>query len=185
MENYAISFDEIRGLLIEEHYQEDDIKELEQAFEFAKRLHSGQFRISEEPYIIHPMEVVKILIGLRADKHTLMAGFLHDILEDTETKPEEIKEYTSALLECSAPAKRISPCPLAFGESGVKGRIKAALKYRKPAVWAAGAAGIVIIAAAAVFLTSPVKKEFSPDGRTTMSLASCAYRSMLDRRVQS
>ena len=92
MENYEISFDEIRGLLIEEHYQEDDIKELEQAFEFAKRLHSGQFRISEEPYIIHPMEVVKILIGLRADKHTLMAGFLHDILEDTETKPEEIKE---------------------------------------------------------------------------------------------
>ena len=92
MENYAISFDEIRGLLVEEHYQEDDIKELEQAFEFAKRLHSGQFRISEEPYIIHPMEVVKILIGLRADKHTLMAGFLHDILEDTDTKPEEIKE---------------------------------------------------------------------------------------------
>lgn len=79
-------------------------------------------------------------------------------------EPEKIKEYTSALLECSAPARRISPCPLAFGESGVKGRIKAALKYRKPAVWAAGAAGIVIIATAAVFLTSPVKKEFSPDG---------------------
>lgn len=79
-------------------------------------------------------------------------------------KPEEIKEYTSALLECSAPARRISPCPLAFGESGVKSRIKAALKYRKPAVWAAGVAGIVIIAAAVVFLTSPVKKEFSPDG---------------------
>ncbi len=92
MENYEISFNEIRGLLVEEHYQEEDIKELEEAFEFAKRLHSGQFRVSEEPYIIHPMEVVKILIGLRADKHTLMAGFLHDILEDTDTQPEEIKE---------------------------------------------------------------------------------------------
>ena len=92
MDKYEISFEEIKNLLIEQHYQPDDIAELEQAFNFAKKLHEGQFRISEEPYIIHPIEVVKILIGLRADKHTLMSGFLHDILEDTETKPEEIKE---------------------------------------------------------------------------------------------
>ncbi|MBO5739249.1 bifunctional (p)ppGpp synthetase/guanosine-3',5'-bis(diphosphate) 3'-pyrophosphohydrolase [bacterium] len=91
-DKYKISFDEIENLLKEEHYQQDDIVELEKAFEFAKKLHDGQFRISEEPYIIHPLEVVKILISLRADKHTLMAGFLHDVLEDTDTKPEEIKE---------------------------------------------------------------------------------------------
>lgn len=91
-ENYKINFDEIRELLEKEHYQKEDIAELEQAFEFAKNKHEGQFRVSEEPYIIHPMEVVKILVGLRADKHTIMAGFLHDILEDTETKPEEISE---------------------------------------------------------------------------------------------
>ncbi len=91
-DKYKISFDEIRALLVEDHYQAEDIANLEKAFEFAKRLHDGQFRISEEPYIIHPMEVVKILISLRADIHTLMAGFLHDILEDTDTKPEEIKE---------------------------------------------------------------------------------------------
>ena len=91
-DKYKISFEEIRAKLIEEHYQANDIVELENAFNFAKKLHEGQFRISEEPYIIHPIEVVKILIGLKADKHTLMAGFLHDILEDTETKPEEIKE---------------------------------------------------------------------------------------------
>ena len=92
MKNYNISFDEIRELLTAEKYHEDDIALLEKAFEFAKKLHDGQFRISEEPYIIHPMEVVKILIYLRADVHTLMAGFLHDILEDTDTKPEEIKD---------------------------------------------------------------------------------------------
>lgn len=92
MEQYVITFDEIRALLAEQQYSDDDITELEKAFEFARKLHSGQYRVSEEPYIIHPMEVVKILIGLRADKHTLMAGFLHDILEDTDTKPEEIKE---------------------------------------------------------------------------------------------
>ena len=92
MEQYKISFDEIRELLVEQKYHEEDIEELEKAFEFAKKLHEGQYRVSEEPYIIHPIEVVKILIGLRADKHTLMAGFLHDILEDTDTKPEEIQE---------------------------------------------------------------------------------------------
>ena len=91
-DKYKISFDEIRALLTGEQYQPEDIASLEKAFEFAKKLHEGQFRISEEPYIIHPMEVVKILISLRADIHTLMAGFLHDILEDTDTKPEEIKE---------------------------------------------------------------------------------------------
>lgn len=92
MEKYEITFDEIRELLKEKSYQKDDIAELEKAFEFARKLHDGQFRISEEPYIIHPMEVVKILINLQVDKHTLMAGFLHDILEDTDTKPEELKE---------------------------------------------------------------------------------------------
>ena len=92
MHKQDISFDEIKKSLQEEQYQDDDIAILEKAFEFARKLHEGQYRISEEPYIIHPVEVVKILIGLRADKHTLMAGFLHDILEDTDTEPEKIKE---------------------------------------------------------------------------------------------
>lgn len=91
-DKYKINFDEIRALLIDEHYQEIDIVELQNAFEYAKTKHEGQFRVSEEPYIIHPMEVVKILVGLRADKHTIIAGFLHDILEDTATEPDEIKE---------------------------------------------------------------------------------------------
>ncbi len=92
MEQYKISFDEIRELLVEQKYHEEDIEELEKAFEFAKKLHEGQYRVSEEPYIIHPIEVVKILIGLRADKHTLMAGFLHDILEDTSCTKEYCAE---------------------------------------------------------------------------------------------
>ena len=92
MEEQVISFEEIKNQLIEQGYDTVDVAEIEQAFEFAKRLHEGQYRVSEEPYIIHPVEVVKILVSLRADKHTLMAGFLHDILEDTETTPEELKE---------------------------------------------------------------------------------------------
>lgn len=85
-------FGEIKEKLIAQNRDEEDIKQIEQAYLFAKRLHEGQYRISEEPYIIHPVEVAKILVDLKVDTHTLMAAFLHDILEDTDTKPEEIKE---------------------------------------------------------------------------------------------
>jgi GTP diphosphokinase / guanosine-3',5'-bis(diphosphate) 3'-diphosphatase len=85
-------FDEIREQLQEQGKTPDEIKQIEEAFLFAKKLHEGQYRVSEEPYIIHPVEVAKILVGLKVDNHTIMAAFLHDILEDTDTKPEEIQE---------------------------------------------------------------------------------------------
>ena len=85
-------FDEIKEKLIAQNRDEEDINQIEKAYLFAKKLHEGQYRISEEPYIIHPVEVAKILVDLKVDTHTLMAAFLHDILEDTDTKPEEIKE---------------------------------------------------------------------------------------------
>ena len=85
-------FDEIKEKLIAQNRDDEDIKQIEKAYLFAKKLHEGQYRISEEPYIIHPVEVAKILVDLKVDTHTLMAAFLHDILEDTDTKPEEIKE---------------------------------------------------------------------------------------------
>ena len=85
-------FDEIKQTLFAQNRSEEDIKQIEKAFLFAQKLHEGQYRVSEEPYIIHPVEVAKILINLKVDTHTIMAAFLHDILEDTDTKPEEIKE---------------------------------------------------------------------------------------------
>ncbi len=85
-------FKDIKAELIEQKRPEEEIAKIEEAFLFAQKLHDGQFRVSEEPYIIHPVEVVKILVGLHMDQNTLIAGFLHDILEDTETTPETIKE---------------------------------------------------------------------------------------------
>lgn len=92
MDDQSKLFDDIRTKLEEQHRTPEDIAQIEKAFQFAKKLHQGQYRVSEEPYIIHPVEVVKILVNLRADSHTLMAGFLHDILEDTDTQPKELKE---------------------------------------------------------------------------------------------
>ena len=85
-------FEDIKQTLLTQKWEDEDIKQVEKAFLFAQKLHEGQYRISEEPYIIHPVEVAKILVNLKVDSHTLIAAFLHDILEDTDTKPEEIKE---------------------------------------------------------------------------------------------
>ncbi|MBS4759112.1 MAG: bifunctional (p)ppGpp synthetase/guanosine-3',5'-bis(diphosphate) 3'-pyrophosphohydrolase [Clostridium sp.] len=85
-------FEPLKEMLVAQHRPEKDIKEIEDAFIFAAKLHAGQYRISEEPYIIHPVEVAKILTDLMMDKHTIIAALLHDIIEDTGTAPETIKE---------------------------------------------------------------------------------------------
>lgn len=86
------TFKEIKELLVAQKHSQEDIEQVEKAYRFAKKLHDGQFRASGEPYIIHPVEVAKILAGLEVDTHTLIAAFLHDVLEDTDTKPETIEE---------------------------------------------------------------------------------------------
>ena len=85
-------FEPLKEMLEAQHRPAADIKEIEDAFIFAAKLHAGQYRISEEPYIIHPVEVAKILTDLMMDKHTIIAALLHDIIEDTGTPPETIKE---------------------------------------------------------------------------------------------
>ena len=62
-----------------------------QAFEFAYELHEGQYRKSGEPYICHPIAVAGLLKYLGGDSATIAAGFLHDIVEDTEVTVEEIE----------------------------------------------------------------------------------------------
>ena len=62
------------------------------AFNFAYELHEGQTRKSGEPYIAHPVAVATLLRSLGGDSITIAAGFLHDVVEDTEVTPEEIEE---------------------------------------------------------------------------------------------
>ena len=67
--------------------------------------------------------------------------------------------YSRALLQCSVPRRMITACPLAFGETGVKGRIKSVLNYKKPAFWLVLAAVFVSIAVAVCFLTDPKRED--------------------------
>ena len=61
------------------------------AFEFASKAHAGQMRYSGEPYIRHPLEVVNILMSLKPDEDSIVAGLLHDVFEDTPVELEEVK----------------------------------------------------------------------------------------------
>ena len=65
------------------------------------------------------------------------------------------KPYSEALINCSVPRKMISACPLAFGEVGVKGRVKSVLNYKKPAFWIIAVAVIASVVVAVCFLTNP------------------------------
>ncbi|HEY9870621.1 MAG TPA: bifunctional (p)ppGpp synthetase/guanosine-3',5'-bis(diphosphate) 3'-pyrophosphohydrolase [Candidatus Obscuribacterales bacterium] len=71
---------------------DDDTATIRRAYEFASRAHEGQFRKSEEPYIIHPVGVATVLADLNADTETICAALLHDVLEDCEVKPKEIED---------------------------------------------------------------------------------------------
>lgn len=74
------------------------------------------------------------------------------------------KEYSSALLACSMPRKIISACPLAFGEVGVKERIKKVMSYKKPTLWISLAALILAIAACVFFLTDRAQSDGGETG---------------------
>ncbi len=65
------------------------------------------------------------------------------------------KEYATALLECAVNRRRIAACPLAFGETGLKERVKGIMNYKKPAFWVIVIAVVACIVAAVCFLTNP------------------------------
>ncbi|NIA09854.1 MAG: RelA/SpoT family protein, partial [Nitrospiraceae bacterium] len=71
---------------------EEEISLVKSAHEFAKNAHKNQKRESGALYIIHPLNVALILSDMHVDAETYAAAFLHDVLEDTETPPETIKE---------------------------------------------------------------------------------------------
>lgn len=73
--------------------------------------------------------------------------------------PSQRADYSQALLNCSVDRRSIAACPLAFGEVGVKERVKNVLNYKKPAFWAVAAALLTCLVVAICFLTNPQKTE--------------------------
>ena len=76
---------------VRKYHPSDDISLIEKAYTVAYNAHKDQYRKSGEPYIIHPLNVAIILADLEMDKETIIAGLLHDVVEDTIMTEEELE----------------------------------------------------------------------------------------------
>lgn len=84
--------------IVEGYHPSADISIIEKAYQVADQAHKNQFRKSGEPYIIHPLCVAIILAELELDKETIVAGLLHDVVEDTVYTAEELaKEFSDEI----------------------------------------------------------------------------------------
>ena len=79
---------------IRKYHPSSDLSDIERAYKIARDAHEGQKRKSGEPYIIHPIHTALILADLELDKESIMAGLLHDVMEDTKvTREQMISEF--------------------------------------------------------------------------------------------
>ncbi|CAG7655193.1 RelA/SpoT family protein [Paenibacillus allorhizosphaerae] len=74
------------------YLKESDLNKIREAYEFADRAHYGQVRKSGEPYILHPLAVAEILVGMQMDTTSIIAALLHDVVEDTTVSLETVHE---------------------------------------------------------------------------------------------
>jgi len=86
--------------IVKRYHPSDDISLIEKAYNTAREAHKDQLRRSGEPYIIHPLSTATILADLEMDKETIVAGLLHDVVEDTIMTKEDLeREFGSDVAE--------------------------------------------------------------------------------------
>ncbi len=95
-----------------EYHPEADLDLIDRAYIYTARVHDGQVRLSGEPYLSHPLEVAGILADMKLDTVSVVAGLLHDVVEDTHATPEDIEEhFGSEVLRIVAGVTKMSKLP--------------------------------------------------------------------------
>lgn len=112
---------------VKSYLSDAELELLNRAYEFAEAAHKGQRRASGEEYILHPVEVARILANLKMDISTLVAALLHDTVEDTAASGEVLKEKFGdevallvdgvTKLSAISASKEKSPVPLSTTKS--------------------------------------------------------------------
>ncbi len=86
--------------LLESYLEPEQVREVYRAYLFGAEAHEGQHRMSGEPYIYHPIAVARILAGMHMDAASIIAGILHDVIEDTGTPKEAVTtEFSEEIAE--------------------------------------------------------------------------------------
>ncbi|THF61100.1 bifunctional (p)ppGpp synthetase/guanosine-3',5'-bis(diphosphate) 3'-pyrophosphohydrolase [Pseudothauera nasutitermitis] len=87
----SLDFERLRAKLAT-YLKAEDLGRIEAAYHFSANAHEGQFRLSGEPYITHPVAVASIIADWNLDSQALVAALLHDVMEDTHISKAEIAE---------------------------------------------------------------------------------------------
>src|ERR1700691_691906 len=77
---------------LRENRPNDDLDLVKKAYEFSQKHHAGQSRASGEPYLAHPLEVGNVLADMKMNSISIVAGLLHDSVEDTSVTTVEIRQ---------------------------------------------------------------------------------------------
>ncbi len=108
---------------VRKYHPSDDISMIEKAYRLASEAHKDQRRKSGEPYIVHPLNVAIILAELELDKETIVAGILHDVVEDTKMTEEDlVREFGEDVAQLVDGVTKLEKIPLSGGgdQSDVK-----------------------------------------------------------------
>ena len=108
-----ILYDELIST-IRRYHPSDDLSLIHRAYMTAKNAHMDQKRKSGEPYIIHPICVAIILANLELDKETIIAGLLHDVVEDTILTAEQISRVPQFCFQFSYIRHNFTPLKILF-----------------------------------------------------------------------
>ena len=101
---------------VRKYHPSDDISMIEKAYNTAAEAHKAQCRMSGEPYIIHPLNVAIILAELELDKETIIAGLLHDVVEDTAMSEEDLtREFGEDVALLVDGVTKLEKIPLSAG----------------------------------------------------------------------
>ena len=110
---------------VHKYHPSDDISMIEKAYRMAAEAHKDPFRKSGEPYIIHPLDVAIILADLELDKETIIAGLLHDVVEDTIMTDEDLqKEFGDDVALLVDGVTKLERLPLSGGTDQVDEKLE-------------------------------------------------------------
>lgn len=110
------TYEELQKIIAESE-KEYDKERIDRAYRCAEEKHSTQKRSSGEPYIIHPLSVAAILVGLGMDTDSVMAGLLHDVVEDTDCTLEDLtKEFGTEVAQLVDGVTKLGQIPYSSRE---------------------------------------------------------------------
>lgn len=90
--NQNIRFEDVLNLAKTYIDKDEELNLIHEAYLYAREKHQGEVRLTGDDYMNHPLNVAYILANMQADYQTICAGFLHDILENSDNSKEELRE---------------------------------------------------------------------------------------------